>query len=193
MASKRFWKGFAAGAAAGTGAGLGSWLLSRAVFHRSGAAVVRLEKSVQIGHPIDEVFRAWSDLEQLPSRLRLVEEVRVRGKRSHWKLRLNGRSFEWDAEMTQNIPNQSLAWKSVRGPKHTGRVNFSPLGRDTEVHVVMNYAPPGGELAGDLLGQAAALESQLAQALRDFKAALEGKGQETAETSAENEARRKRG
>lgn len=46
----------------------------------------------------------------------------------------------------------------------------------------MNYAPPGGELAGHLLGQTAALENHLAQALRDFKAALEGKGQETAET-----------
>jgi uncharacterized membrane protein len=192
MASKRFWKGFAAGAAAGTGAGFGSWLLSRAVFHRSDSAVVRLEKSVQIGRPVEEVVRAWSDFERLPSLVRMVEEVRVRGQRSHWKMRLNGRCVEWDAELTQNIPNQSLAWKSRSGPKHTGRINFSPLGGDTEVHVVMNYAPPGGELAGDLLGQTAALENHLAQALRDFKAALEGKGQETAETPTETEGWRKR-
>lgn len=183
MASKRFWKGFAAGAAAGTSAGFGSWLLSRAVFHRSDSGVVRLEKSVQIGRPIDEVFRAWSDLEHLPSRLRAIEEVRVRGARSHWKVRINGQAFEWDAKLTQNIRNQSLGWKSTRGPKHTGRITFSPLGGDTEVHVVMNYVPPGGEFAGDLLGQTAALEQQLAQTLRDFKAALEGKGQEVEEAS----------
>lgn len=180
MASRRFWKGFAAGAAAGTSASFGSWLLSRAVFHRSDSAVVRLEKSVQIGRPIDEVFRAWSDLEHLPSRLRLVEEVRVRGARSHWKVRIDGRSFEWDAKLTQNILNQALGWKSVRGPKHTGRVTFSPLGSDTEVHVVMNYAPPGGEFAGDLLGHTEALEQQLAQTLRDFKAALETRDREVA-------------
>lgn len=112
MASKRFWKGFAAGAAAGTGAGFGSWLLSRAVFHRSDSAVVRLEKSVQIGRPIEEVVRAWSDFERLPSLVRMVEEVRVRGQRSHWKMRLNGRSVEWDADLTQNIPNH---WRGSRG------------------------------------------------------------------------------
>lgn len=183
MASKRFWKGFAAGAAAGTGAGFGSWLLSRAVFHRADSTVVRLEKSVQIGAPIDAVFRAWSNLEHLPRRLRAVEEVRVRGARSRWRVHFDGKSFEWDAKLTQNIRNQALGWKSVSGPKHIGRITFSPLGRDTEVRVVMNYAPPGGELAGDLLGHSTALEQYLGQALRDFKAALEGKGQETGEIS----------
>jgi uncharacterized membrane protein len=125
------------------------------------------------------VFHAWSDFENFPRLVRLVEDVRVNGKRSHWKVRLNGRTLEWDAELTQNIPNQALGWKSLNGPKHTGRINFSPLGRDTVVHVVMNYGPPGGELAGDLTGQTAVLEQCLAQALRQFKAALEGKGQET--------------
>ena len=99
------------------------------------------------------VFHAWSDFENFPRLVRLVEDVRVNGKRSHWKVRLNGRTLEWDAELTQNIPNQALGWKSLNGPKHTGRINFSPLGRDTVVHVVMNYGPPGGELAGDLTGR----------------------------------------
>lgn len=178
MASRRFWKGFAAGAAAGAGAGFGSWFLMRAIFRRA-SQIVRLEKSLQIGRSIDEVFLAWSDFERLPRLVRLIEEVRVQGKRSHWKMRLNGRSFEWHAELTQSIPNQALGWKSVSGPKHTGRINFSSLGNDTEVHVVMNYAPPGGKLAGDLTGQTAGLQHYLGQALRDFKAALEGKGRET--------------
>ena len=179
MASRRFWKGFAVGAAAGAGAGFGSWFLSRAIFRRQ-SQIVRLEKSLQIGRPIEEVFLAWSDFERLPRLVRLIEEVRVEGKRSDWKMRLNGRSFEWEAELTQNIPNQALGWKSVRGPKHSGRINFSPLGHDTEVHVVMNYAPSGAELAGDLTGQTTGLSHYLGQALRDFKAALEGKGQERA-------------
>ena len=177
MASRKFWKGFTAGAAAGAGAGFGSWLLFT-IFHRRQSHVVRLEKSVQIGRPIEDVFHAWSDFANLPRLVRLVEEVRVQGKRSHWKMRLNDRSFEWNAELTQNIPNQALGWKSISGPKHTGRINFSPLGRDTEIHVVMNYAPPGGELAGDFTGQTSGLQRYLGQALRDFKAALEGKGQE---------------
>ena len=182
MGSRKFWKGFAAGAATGVGAGLGSWALQWAVFRRK-SPVVRLEKSIQIGRPIEEVFLAWSDFARLPLLLPMVQEVRVHGSRSHWRMRLDGRLFEWDAKVTQRLPNQALGWKSTSGPKHTGRINFSPLGNDTEVHVVMNYAPPGGELAGDASGATATLEHYLAQALRDFKAALEGKGQETTEAA----------
>jgi uncharacterized membrane protein len=189
MASRRFWKAFAAGAAAGAGAGFGSWFFSRKVLNRSGSSIVRLEKSLQIGRPIDEVFLAWSNFERLPSLVRIIEEVQVHGKRSRWRMRLDGRRFEWDAELTQHISNQALGWKSVSGPKHTGRINFSPLGRDTEVHVVMNYAPPGGRLASDLSRQTTALQHYLSQALRDFKAALEGKGGETTTEAAGSERR----
>lgn len=105
-----------------------------------------------------------------------VEEVQQHGTRSFWAMEINGRHMEWEAELTQNIPNQSLGWKSISGPKHTGRINFSPLGGDTEVHVVMNYQPTvwarvlSGPVAGDI-------EAYVEEALRDFKASLEGKGQ----------------
>lgn len=181
MAGRRFWKGFAAGAAAGAGAGFGSWLLSRAIGHRN-SPVLRFEKSLQIGRPIEQVFRAWSDLERLPSWLRMIEDVQVRGENSHWRIRVGGRSLEWDAKITQRIPNQALGWKSLSGPKHSGRINFSPLGNDTEVHVVMNYAPPLRDAVTSITGRSEALEDLIAQALRDFKAVLEGKGQEGART-----------
>lgn len=178
MGSKRFWKGFATGTAVGAGAGFGSWLLSRRLFKRQHVRVVRLEKSVQIGKPVDEVFRAWADLERLPSLVRMVEAVQRRGNRSRWRLRLNGRVVEWDAEVTQLVLNQALGWKSVSGPKHTGRINFSPLGNDTEIHVVMNYSPALGFFARGMTENTGVLERYLEQALRNFKAALEGKGQE---------------
>ncbi len=181
MAGRRFWKGFAAGAAAGAGAGFGSWLLSRAIGNRN-SSILRLEKSVQIGKPIEQVFRAWSDLERLPSWLRMIENVQVHGENSHWRIRVDGRTLEWDAKITQRIPNQALGWKSLSGPKHTGRINFSPLGNDTEVHVVMNYAPPLRDAVTSITGRSEALEDLIAQALRDFKAALEGRGQEGAHT-----------
>ncbi len=178
MGTKRFWKGFAAGTAVGAGAGFGSWLLTRALRGRQHHQVVRLEKSVQIGKPVEEVFRAWSNLEQLGSLLRMVEGVQVHGDKSHWSLRINGRRAEWDAQITQRVENEALGWKSLSGPKHSGRINFSPLGHDTEIHVVMNYSPRFGAVGRSATEQTGWLEPYIEQALRDFKAALEGKGQE---------------
>ena len=144
MKRKRYWEGFVTGLAVGSGASIGSWLIARAMRGRQHERIVRMEKSIQIGRPIQEVFRAWSNFAQLPSLLRMIEDVQVRGNRSHWVLRADGRRVEWDAEVTQRIENQAFGWKSLSGPKHTGRIDFSPIGSDTVVHIVMNYAPPMG-------------------------------------------------
>jgi hypothetical protein len=139
--------------------------------------ILRLEKSIQIGRPVSEVYEAWSHLEGLPNRTPLVQDINVSGNHSRWVLNLGGRLVRWEAEVTQRIPNEAIGWKSVGGPKHTGRIDFSPLGNDTVVHITMNYAPPGqmANLFSPMWGR---LEHYIEQALRDFKASLEGKGQE---------------
>jgi uncharacterized membrane protein len=174
---KKFWTGFTAGAVAGAGAAGASLLAWRAFGRVKNGRILRLEKSIQIGRPVNEVFAAWSRLEDLPNRTGLVQEVRTEGDHSRWILNLGGRLVRWEAEVTQRIQNEALGWKSVGGPKHTGRIDFSPLGNDTLVHITMNYAPPGqmGNLFSPLWGR---LEHYIEQALRDFKASLEGKGQE---------------
>src|SRR4029079_2668862 len=116
--------------------------------------------------------------ESLPERMSMVKSVRPFGRRSHWVVEINGRSFEWGAESIQNVPNRALGWKSVNGPKHTGRINFAPFGSDTMVHVQMNYAPPLGAFGRAILETFDNVDQYVEQALRDFKAALEGKGQE---------------
>ncbi len=182
MSQRDFWGGFGAGAAAGVVAGIGAAIGWRA--WRTGnqePEVLRLEKTVQIGKPVDEVFRAWADLANLPNHIRLLERVRPFGRRSQWAARINGRLFEWDAEMIQNIPNQALGWRSVNGVKHTGRISFAPLGNDTLVHVQMNYAPPFGAFGRAVLETSDRVDQYVEQALRDFKASLEGKGQENLE------------
>ena len=179
MARKKFWQGFAAGAGAGAAAGLGSWILLNLLGRRGRSRIVRLEKSVQIGRPVEEVFAAWTNLSGLPRFSSMIEEVSQQGNRSHWRVRINGKTFGWEAEREQFIPNQAVGWKSVRGPKHSGRINFARLGTDTLVHVAMNYAPPARLLRLFVAPVSGDLEGYIEQVLRDFKAALEGKGQET--------------
>lgn len=181
MSQRDFWSGFGAGAAAGIFTGIGATVAWRSF--RTGnqdADVLRLEKTVQVGRPVHEVFRTWSELENLPEYIGMVKRIRPFGRRSHWTIEINGKAFEWDAELIQVVPNQALAWKSASGPKHTGRIHFAPLGDNTLVHVQMNYVPPLGAFGRAVLETFDRVDQYVEQALRDFKASLEGKGLERA-------------
>jgi uncharacterized membrane protein len=176
--ARRFWPGFAAGAAAGVGAGAAAFMLMNGILGVRKLRIVRLEKSLQVGRPVHEVFDAWTRMEQLPRISDSILDIRHQGDRTHWSIRLDGRTVEWDALVEQFIPNQAIGWKSVHGPKHTGRITFSPIGNDTLVQVTMNYAPPSPALKPFVKNIGGLLDRFLQQVLRDFKAALEGKGQE---------------
>ncbi len=170
---ENFWSGFVVGAAVGALAGVGGVLVAR---RRSAGEidkhVVRLEKSVNIGRPVQSVFAAWSSFERLPQWISFVRRVERHGTQTRWLVNIDNREFEWDAQITQVVPNESIGWKSLNGPKHTGRITFSPLGDQTVVHVVMNYAPPLNAL-GSMLPIDQHLEQWIDRGLREFKLALE--------------------
>jgi uncharacterized membrane protein len=179
---KHFWNGFTVGFFAGSATGA-LVLLARNTRALSKGRIRRVERSVQIARPVDDVFQLFLHPERLSEYLPELESVTVDGDRQHWRARVDGTSVEWDAEVTQVLPHQAIGWKSVTGPKHTGRINFAPLGRDVEVHVVMNYAPaarwfaPFASRAG-VMGEA--LVDQVGRivenGLSHVKQALEGKG-----------------
>jgi uncharacterized membrane protein len=167
-----FWSGFAVGAASGVAALLGL----NAVASVRQRRVLRLERSLQIGKQVGEVFDAWTQLERLPAMSELIRDVESDGRRSRWVVHVDGKDFEWVAELVRFIPGQAIGWKSVRGPKHTGRITFTPLGDNTLVQVTMNYVPPLGIFSRTLAPLSEHLEDYIDRVLRDFKAALEGKG-----------------
>jgi uncharacterized membrane protein len=171
--SDRFWPGFATGALIGTAGAVAAYMIAAAFRGGRDTRIVRFETSQQIGRPVAEVFKAWSAYERLPEIIDLVEEVHVGGRTSHWRVNIDGRVFEWQAETTQFIPNESIGWKSVSGPKNSGRVTFGPLGKDTLMHVSINYAPPLGRFGGLLSPMTEHIESYIEEALRQFKHAVE--------------------
>jgi len=172
MRQQSFWSGVGAGAALGALAGAACVLAFKKFTSDTGADIVRLEKSMNVGRPIDEVFSAWSDFERLPELIRFVEQVERSGSRTRWRVNIDGAHFEWEAQMTQIIPRQSIGWKSLKGPRHTGRINFAPLGDQTVIHVTMNYVPPLGPV-GSMLPLEGHLEDWIERGLREFKLGLE--------------------
>jgi uncharacterized membrane protein len=187
-ANNRYWGGFAAGALIGTAAATAAIMVANAVTRNRDPRILRLEDSIQIGRPVEEVFRAWSDFAQLPDRISAVRHVESQGLRSIWTVDTGGKSSRWEAETVQFIPNEAIGWKSISGPKHTGRISFSPLGDQTIVHVTMNYASPLGRFSMLASPATDAMTTAINEALRDFKASLEGRGARTAEGHAPGEA-----
>ncbi len=166
-----FWTGFGVGAAVGAAAAM----LPQLVGPNASSRIIRLEKSVQIGRRVNEVFDAWRDFDRLPRVSDNIASIRHFGSHSHWSVNLGGRIVEWEARTEQFIPNQAIGWKSLTGPKHTGRITFSPLGDDTVVHVTMNYVPPTRLLRPMMASMAGHLEGVIEKVLRDFKASVESR------------------
>jgi uncharacterized membrane protein len=100
----------------------------------------------------EEVYAFWRRLDQLPTFMAHVDDVTTTGDRtSHWKATAPfGRTVEWDAEITDEDPGRSIAWKSVGNAdvENEGVVRFHPAPRDqgTEVHATIRYSMPGGKL-----------------------------------------------
>jgi uncharacterized membrane protein len=113
---------------------------------------LQVKKSVIIDLSAQHLYEFWRNFENLPQIMYHLDSVRVdaaNGKRSHWVAKAPaGSKVEWDAELTEDIPNERIAWKSVEGSdvQSEGEVRFerAPGGRGTMVTVEMNYNPPLG-------------------------------------------------
>jgi uncharacterized membrane protein len=128
----------------------------------------------------EEVYGFWRRLENLPRFMRHLESVQETGTgRSHWVAKAPaGSSVEWDAEITEDRPNELIAWRSLEGADvdNSGSVRFEPAtgGRGTVVHVEMEYNPPGGvlgALVAKLFGEEPGQQAQ--ESLRTLKQVME--------------------
>jgi len=97
--------------------------------------------------PVEKVYAFWKNFENFPLFMKEVESIeQISPTRSHWKLNLRpGVKVEWDAEITEDAPNELIAWTSDRTD---GEVRFLPApgGRGTVIEVVLDYKVAGGAL-----------------------------------------------
>ena len=166
---------------------------------------IRVDKSITVNRPVEEVYRFWRNLENLPRFMNHLQSVRpMDEKRSHWVAKGPGKNVEWDAEIINDIPNELMGWRSLAGSDvdNAGSVHFkmTPDGQGTEVKVELQYNPPGGTvgaLFAKLFGEDPS--QQIQEDLRRFKQILETgeiptvEGQSSArETRRESEAKKDR-
>jgi uncharacterized membrane protein len=140
---------------------------------------VHVKRSVTINKSAAELYRFWRNFENLPVFMSHLESVSVSDKiHSHWKASAPmGYSVEWDAEVTSDVENERIGWRSTEESDiaNSGVVEFHSTGdRGTEVNISLTYEAPGGHLgalAAKLFGEEPG--GQVAEDLRRFKALME--------------------
>ena len=139
---------------------------------------IRVERTITVNRPQEEVYRFWRQLENLPRFMDHLESVTVLDEdRSHWVAKAPaGTKVEWDASIQDEIENELIAWQSLPGSDidNAGSVHFIPAGDGTEVRVVLSYDPPAGRVGAavaKLLGEEP--EQQVEEDLRRFKQVME--------------------
>src|SRR5689334_6117342 len=91
-----------------------------------------IEQSVVVHAPVRRTYNQWTQFESFPAFMSGVERVRqVTPTMTHWEINIAGVRREFDARITEQHPDERIAWRSVEGPEHGGVVTFHPLDAHT--------------------------------------------------------------
>ena len=138
-----------------------------------------IEKSVDVQTPVRTAYNQWTQFESFPAFMEGVDRVeQLTATRTHWHTTIGGVSREFDAEITEQHPDERVAWRSVSGPEHSGVVTFHRIDdATTRVHLQMAYEPESlTEKAGTALG---VVGHRIQGDLGRFKEFIEHRGAET--------------
>ncbi|HEY0697118.1 MAG TPA: SRPBCC family protein [Micromonospora sp.] len=133
-------------------------------------------ESVDVAVPVRSAYDQWTQFEEFPQFLEGVEEVRqLSDTMTHWKVDIAGVEREFDARITEQLPDERVAWASTEGTKQAGVVTFHRLDANrTRVTLQMDYEPQGlVEQAGDKLGM---VHRRAKSDLKRFKEFIEARG-----------------
>ena len=138
-----------------------------------------IEKSIEINVPVRTAYNQWTQFEEFPKFMEGVKHVKqLDDTHLHWKAEIGGKEKEWDAEITEQIPDERIAWRSRDGAQNAGVVTFHRLSDSTsKVMLQMEYDPDGVlEHVGDATG---VVSHRVLGDLERFKRYIESRGHET--------------
>ena len=138
-----------------------------------------IEKSIDVEVPVRTAYNQWTQFEEFPQFMEGVEAVRqLDNQRLHWRANVGGKVEEWAAVITEQHPDERIAWKNTTGASNAGVVTFHRLSdTTTRVMLQLEYDPQGVvENLGDMLG---VVSRRIAGDLERFKEFIEARGKET--------------
>ncbi|MFN2471340.1 MAG: SRPBCC family protein [Gaiellaceae bacterium] len=141
--------------------------------------MARVEETVEVDVPVQTAYNQWTQFEDFPNFMSNVESVQQLDETHlRWAAEYGGKRHEWEAEITEQVPDERIAWQSTGGVTQSGLVMFEPAGESgTKVTVQMEWEPESiVEKAGAAVG---ADDRSVSADLGRFKEFIESRGVET--------------
>ncbi|WP_329275452.1 SRPBCC family protein [Streptomyces sp. NBC_00691] len=139
-----------------------------------------VKESIEVDVPVRTAYDQWTQFETFPQFMDGVERIEQRTERlTHWVTSIGGVRREFDAEITEQIPDTKVAWVTVGDEvEQSGLVTFQPIDPSrTQVTLMMDFDPEGmAENVGDKLGF---VDRQVKGDLKRFKHFIEERGAAT--------------
>ena len=138
-----------------------------------------IEQSIDVDVPVRTAYNQWTQFEEFPQFMEGVQEVKQLDEtHMRWRANIAGKEEEWDAVVTEQVPDMRVAWTNTSGSRNAGVVTFHRLDEHkTRVMLQLEYDPQGViENVGDALGF---VERRVKGDLERFKQFIETRGRET--------------
>ena len=138
-----------------------------------------VEQSIEVAVPVTTAYNQWTQFESFPRFMSGVERIeQTSDTMTHWVTSVDGVTKEFDAKITEQRPDERVAWTSVDGPSQSGVVTFHRLADDrTKVMVQLDFEPEGiMEKLGSAIGSD---DRKVKGDLERFKEFIESRGAET--------------
>ncbi|QLD11124.1 MULTISPECIES: SRPBCC family protein [Microbacterium] len=144
--------------------------------------MARIIETIDVDVPVSVAYNQWTQFESFPHFLSFVESVTQQADDlTHWKVKIGGAEREFTAKITEQHPDERVAWNSVSGKdEHAGVVTFHKLGdTETRVTVQLDWTPEGFV---ESVGAAIGIDDHAVKKdLTRFKEFIESRGHETGE------------
>lgn len=142
--------------------------------------MARVIETIDVGVPVTTAYNQWTQLETFPRFLSFVESVsQIDDETTHWRVSVGGPVSEFTAKITEQHPDERVAWTSVDGDAdHAGVVTFHKLtDTSTRVTVQLDWEPKG---LMESVGAAVGIDDgAVRHDLQRFKEFIEARGVET--------------
>ena len=141
--------------------------------------MAEVKETIEVDVPVSTAYNQWTQFEQFPQFMENVESVtQLDETHLRWIADIGGKREEWKAEITQQVPDEIIAWRATEGRENAGQVRFEPLGPTrTRIDVTMVWEPEGlAEATADKIGMS---NRAVKVDLQRFKELIESRGVET--------------
>ncbi len=138
-----------------------------------------VNETIEVEVPVSVAYNQWTQFEDFPHFMEGVKEVKQLDDTTlHWTAEMAGQEREWDAKITEQTPDQRIAWTDIGGATNAGVVTFHKIDDNTtKIMLQIEFEPEGAlETIGDALGF---VKVRTKGDLERFKEFIESRGSET--------------